>query len=192
MISAIYLIILTITLASLHMIAPDHWVPISILSSRRKYSTGRTSSLSLSIGIIHGVVSVILSLLVAFAGVLLIGNATSRILAAILLIIVAIYMLVNAIKEKESERSIENTSVIVSILPDPAFLPFALLAITFGNTFLALICLIFVVSSGLALMIVVLLVRISIFRKLEKLKPTTVDAIVIAILILTALFIFLS
>lgn len=192
LISQPYIIVLALALASLHMIAPDHWIPFSVLSSKRGYTLGKSLSLSSGIGFAHGALSVLVSLLVAFAGLAFLDPQEIKIGAVALLVAVSIYMVINAIREENGNENIENTSILVSVVPDPAFLPIALVAVAYGNLFLGLLSLVFILASGIALLSVVYIARGSIFRKLEKLKPTTVDYVVVAVLLLTALFVYLS
>lgn len=192
MISELYVIVLALTLASLHMIAPDHWIPFSVLSSKRGYSLRKSLSISSGIGFGHGALSVLVSVLVAFTGLAFLSPEEIRIGAVFLLVAVSIYMVINAVREESGNENIENTSILVSVVPDPAFLPIALLAIVYGDFFLGILSLIFILTSGFALLLVVYVARGSIFRKLEKLKPTTVDYVVVAVLLLTALFVYFS
>ncbi|MEM3852630.1 MAG: hypothetical protein QXP70_06485, partial [Methanomassiliicoccales archaeon] len=96
MLSTYLLIALAIFLAAAHMVAPDHWLPLSMLSSKRKYRNSYSSSLSLLIGLSHGLFSVALSLLVAFAGLVFFGEGAVKIGSAALLVAVATYMIINA------------------------------------------------------------------------------------------------
>lgn len=189
---AIYLFAVTTIIATLHMIAPDHWIPISALASKRHYAAPKTSAISLAIGITHGVTSAILSLLVAYAGMYLFGVTYVKLGSVILLIIISMYMALNGFREKKSDENVENSSLVVSILPDPAFLPIVLLAVGLGEIFVIALSTFFIVLSGIALMLVVILVRISLFRRIERLEPYVFDYIVSAVLLGTAALIFFT
>jgi hypothetical protein len=188
----LYLIFISIILASLHMIAPDHWLPITILASKRKYNSSRTGVISLIIGFSHGAISLALSLLVAYAGIDIFGVRDVKIGSIILLIIVSVYIFINTVKERKISENVENSSLVVSFLPDPAFLPIILLAISEGTLFTGLLGLLFVIVSGFSLFTVVLLVQKSIIKKIENLEPVIVDYVVIIVLLLTAAFIWFA
>ncbi len=187
-----YLIGITFVLAILHMIAPDHWIPISILSAKRKYNNAKSSGYGFFIGIAHGILSAILALAVAFLGLKLVGYGEVKLASIILLIAVCVYIFINAFKEKENKSSIENTSLLVSFIPDPAFLPIVLAATVYGNLFLGVLSIIFIVAGGVSLMLVVMLARMGFLKSMERVEPVMIDYIVILVLLATALFIFLT
>ncbi|MCL4314701.1 MAG: hypothetical protein M1454_03120 [Candidatus Thermoplasmatota archaeon] len=189
---AFYLLMITAVIATLHMIAPDHWIPISALASKRHYAFSRTAATSFSIGTAHGLTSTILSLLVGYLGIYIFGVAYVKLGSVILLVAVSVYIVINSFLERKAKEVVENTSLVVSFLPDPAFLPIILLATGLGNIFVAELSIFFIGLSGIALLTVVLLVRISLFRRIEKLEPYLIDYIVSAVLIGTAAFIFFT
>ncbi|MCL6014505.1 MAG: hypothetical protein M1323_02635 [Candidatus Thermoplasmatota archaeon] len=187
-----YLILISITLAVLHMIAPDHWIPISILSAKRRYTDGKTATYGLFIGITHGILSTILALLVAFLGISIIGYDRIKIGSIVLLVLVCLYILLNIRKEVHETEKIENTSLLVSFIPDPAFLPIVLAATVFGGFFIGMISALFIVSGGISLMIISLFAKKGMLKGLEKIKPTNVDYIIVVVLAFTAFFIYFT
>jgi nickel/cobalt exporter len=78
-----------VTIASLHALAPDHWMPLAALARAQNWSSGRTARVTLACGFAHVTVSVVLGLvglafgirifdrfgaeLESFAGIVLIG-----------------------------------------------------------------------------------------------------------------------
>lgn len=188
----LYLILITLTLATLHMIAPDHWMPISIISAKRKYLSAQTDAYSFSIGFAHGLLSALLALGIAYLGVSLIGYNQVRIGSVILLAAVCVYIFVNVLKERKNSESVENTSLIVSFIPDPAFLPIVLASVIYGNIFVGTLSLLFIFAGGISLMIVTSFARKGMLKALEKVDPVNIDYIVIIVLVITAIFIYFT
>ncbi|MCL4480512.1 MAG: hypothetical protein M1113_03385 [Candidatus Thermoplasmatota archaeon] len=188
----LYLVFITLILAILHMLAPDHWIPLSILSAKRKYSNGRTAYYGFAIGTVHGILSSALALVIAFLGISFLGYGKIKIASIVLLAAVCVYILLNAFKERKAERNVENTSLLVSIIPDPAFLPIILSSAIFGYFFISFISVLFVVAGGLSLLVVTLLAHKGMLKSLEKVRPDNVDYVVVAVLLLTALFIYFT
>ncbi|MFG1502794.1 MAG: hypothetical protein AAE984_05615 [Cuniculiplasma divulgatum] len=187
-----YLILITITLAVLHMIAPDHWIPISIISAKRKYTDSTTATYGLTIGIVHGILSAMIALVVAFLGVSIIGYDRIKIGSVFLLAVVCLYILLNIRKEENKSEKIENTSLLVSFIPDPAFLPIVLAATVYSELFIGIMSLLFIVSGGISLMIIALFAKKRMLKGLEKIKPTNVDYVIVAVLAITAIFIYFT
>ena len=188
----LYLILITLTLATLHMIAPDHWMPISIISAKRKYLSAQTDAYSFSIGFAHGLLSALLALGIAYLGVSLIGYNQVRIGSVILLAAVCVYIFANVLKEKKNSESVENTSLIVSFIPDPAFLPIVLASVIYGGIFVGTLSLLFIFAGGISLMIVTSFARKGMLRALEKVDPVNIDYVVILVLVITAIFIYFT
>lgn len=188
----LYLILITLTLATLHMIAPDHWMPISIISAKRKYLSAQTDAYSFSIGFAHGLLSALLALGIAYLGVRLIGYNQVRIGSVILLAAVCIYIFANVLKEKKNSESVENTSLIVSFIPDPAFLPIVLASVIYGGIFVGTLSLLFIFAGGISLMIVTSFARKGMLKALEKVDPVNIDYVVILVLVITAIFIYFT
>ena len=188
----LYLILITLTLATLHMIAPDHWMPISIISAKRKYLSAQTDAYSFSIGFAHGLLSALLALGIAYLGVSLIGYNQVRIGSVILLAAVCVYIFANVLKEKKNSESVENTSLIVSFIPDPAFLPIVLASVIYGGIFVGTLSLLFIFAGGISLMIVTSFARKGMLKALEKVDPVNIDYVVILVLVITAIFIYFT
>ena len=92
---------LSILIASLHMIAPDHWTPILSYSISKKLKIRKTGFISFSLGLIHGIFSAILSFAIAIIGLYFFPELYLKIFAAALLIFVALYIIMNARHEEK-------------------------------------------------------------------------------------------
>lgn len=181
---------IAILVASLHMIAPDHWLPLTALSIKRGYGNRRILLISAVLGFLHGSTSVILSLAALFIGVAIFGLNALKEISIVILIAVAIYMLIQTVRERRGSESVENTSLLVSILPDPVLLPIIIASYPLGNIVLGAIGISFILASTLALLVVTEGVLIGMARSLSRLKPVTVDYVVIIALVLTAFYIY--
>ncbi|WMT52871.1 hypothetical protein [Ferroplasma acidiphilum] len=184
---------LTILIAGLHMVAPDHWTPILSYSLQKKFRTGKIGTMSFSLGLIHGIFSSILSFGIAILGMYFLPEFYLKIFAVALLVFVALYIILNAMHEKKSEDSrggeIEKSILLVSIIPDPAIVPIILIAVVYGIHFVYITLIIFVLASALALLLVTLLLSKILMKKLATFTPQKIDYLVAIILLLTTLFV---
>jgi len=186
----IVLALVATLLSMLHMIAPDHWIPLTALSLKKSFSSKRVRAIAFLLGFLHGITSTALALLVVFFGVYAFGTKEIRIASVIIIIVVALYILVNSIRESHEKKGFENTSLLVSIFPDPAFLPILLVAASYGYFSVSLISIVFVITSAVFLLLIVMLVNIGLIKGLSKVSPATVDRIVVIALLLTAVYIY--
>ena len=69
------------TVGSLHALAPDHWVPFSVLGRARGWSAGRTIRLTLVCGLGHVTVSAAFGIAALLVGAR-IGQRMDEVLAA--------------------------------------------------------------------------------------------------------------
>jgi hypothetical protein len=67
-----------VTVAALHSLAPDHWMPIAALARAQRWSAARTSRITLACGLGHVTTSVALGLLGVFFGVEVFATFGSR------------------------------------------------------------------------------------------------------------------
>ncbi|MEM0134334.1 MAG: hypothetical protein QXU18_03790, partial [Thermoplasmatales archaeon] len=111
MYSPLVFIAISVVVASLHMIAPDHWLPLTALSIKREYKRKRVLTISAILGFLHGITSVLLSIIALFLGVVFFGIDALKEISIVILIAVAIYMLIQTIRESRGSESIENTSL---------------------------------------------------------------------------------
>jgi len=185
------LFLIATLLSILHMIAPDHWMPLTALSLKKSFSSEKSRAIAFLLGFIHGITSTALALLVVFFGIYAFGTKEIRIASVIIIVVVAAYILINSIKESHEKRGFENTSLLVSVFPDPAFLPILLAASGYGFFSIPLISAVFIISSAVFLLLIVALVNIGLIKGLSRVSPTTVDRIVVIALLLTAVYIYL-
>ncbi len=180
----------------MHMLAPDHWTPILSYSIKNRIDKKRTGLISLSLGLIHGLFSSLLSLAIVFIGIYFFPGYYVKIFSIFLLIFVAIYIIVKSYFENKKNQNkkdgdITKSILLVSIIPDPAIVPFILLAIFYGRYFVYITVVLFIIVSALSLFLVTISLSKIIKSKISKITPRNVDYMVSAILLLTALFIFI-
>lgn len=180
------------TLSVLHMLAPDHWVPITVVSHRRNYTKPRTYLLASGIGLGHGASSAVLSLVIAEIGAFFFPTYYVNLFAIFLLLIVALYIIVHAVKEARAETKVEGVSVLVSVIPDPALVPFILMAQGFGVVYTGVMLGAFTVAAIAAVTLVVFLATKGLSRALSRVRPQHVDYLVALALILVAAFVYFS
>jgi hypothetical protein len=185
-----FLLTVVVTLSALHMLAPDHWVPITVASHRRGFSRTRTYLLAASIGLGHGVSSAILSFAIAIIGALFFPVYYVNLFAVLLLVVVAVYIVVNAIRNVKEGTKVQSVSMLVSVIPDPALVPFILLASGFGTLYSLALLSAFVIAAIVSVTVVVFLASIGLSKALVKIQPQYVDYLVAIALILVAAFIY--
>ncbi len=189
--SVLFLVFVAVLLSMLHMIAPDHWMPLSALALKRSFRPEKVRRIAFLLGLLHGITSTALALLVVFFGIYAFGTREIRVASVAIILLVAAYILVNSFREAHSKTTIENTSLAVSVFPDPAFLPILLASAVYGSFSVSIISVVFVLSSAIFLLIIVILVNMGLVKGLARLHPVTVDRIVVIALLLTALYIYL-
>lgn len=197
---SIFLLILSaaIVLAVLHMVAPDHWIPLTVVSKKFNYSSSKTYETALLIGILHSAASVTLAVVAYFIGELLVKNSLHFLYlsSVILLIIVGIYFIVNGYFEdfEEPESSTLSTKSIltVSIFPDFAFIPIMLAASTLPLIQVSAVIMAFILLTCITVVIMTVGASKGFSRTMEKVPPRYIDYIIGAILFLTATIIILT
>lgn len=190
----IFLIILSaaIVLAVLHMIAPDHWVPLTVVSRKFNYSSAKTYEMALLIGILHSAASVAVAVIAFYTGMLLVRDSLYflYLVSVILLIIVGIYFIVNGYVEKmedpESSTLSSKSILTVSIFPDFAFIPIMLAASVLSLIQVSAIVTSFILLTCITVVIMTLGAAKGFSRAIEKIQPKYIDYIMGGILFLTA------
>ncbi len=174
------------------MIAPDHWVPLTVVSNRLNYRKGKTLSYAALLGMLHAVTSEAIAGVALLIGVLLVREYITymEIASILLLIAVGIYFIVNGYVEEEPESGYAVAS-IKSILAISAFPDFALIPIMLAGSSLSAINIIwilvaFILISTVSLAIMVYASTRGLSKALEKLPPRYIDYIMAGILFLTA------
>lgn len=173
------------------MLAPDHWVPLTVTSHRDELTKSRTYLLASAIGLGHGVSSAVLSLLIAVVGSLLFPAYYVNLFAVALLLVIAAYIVVKATREAQAGTKVGSVSLIVSVIPDPALVPFILVANGFGIAYTYLMLGAFIVAAVASLVLVIVLATMGLSRALSRIRPEYVDYLVALALVLVAGFIYL-
>ena len=187
-----FLLVAVTTLSALHMLAPDHWVPVTVASYRRSYTRSRTLLLASAIGLAHGLSSAVLSVAIAMIGSLFFPAYYVNLLAVLLLVGVAIYIIANAAREARAGLKAESVSMLVSVIPDPALVPFVLIAQGFGGayTYTYAMLVAFVAAAVVSLVLVVHLALMGLSKALSRLREECVDYLVALALIVVAAFVY--
>jgi hypothetical protein len=184
------LLVVVIALSALHMVAPDHWVPLTVTSHRSRHTRSRTVLLASGIGLGHGVSSAILSLAIAAVGSLFFPAYYVDLFSVALLVVIAIYIVVNARMEAKEGTEVGSVSLLVSVIPDPALVPFILVAERFGPGYTYLLLFAFVAAAVASLVLVISLATMGLARALARVSPQYVDYLVALALVLVAAFIY--
>ena len=177
-------------LSALHMLAPDHWIPVTVTAHRNRFTKFRTYLLSSAIGLAHGVSSAALSLVIAQIGSIFFPAYYVNLFAVLLLVAIALYIAVNAARKAKAGKKVESVSVLVSVIPDPALVPFILIAQGFGVAYTFAMMGAFVIAAVVSVTIVVFLATMGLSRVLSRMKTQYVDYAVALALILVAAFVY--
>jgi hypothetical protein len=180
-----------IALSAIHMVAPDHWVPLTVTSQRKRHPRSRTLLLASAIGLGHGVSSALLSLVIAAVGSLFFPAYYVNLFAVALLLVIGFYIIAKARREAGEGTKVGDVSLLVSVIPDPALVPFILVANGFGVTYTYLMLGAFVAAAVASLVLISLLATIGLAKALSKVRPEYVDYLVGLALVLVAGFIYL-
>ena len=180
-----------IALSALHMVAPDHWVPLTVTSHRNQLTRSRTYLLAFTIGLGHGVSSAALSLVIALVGSLFFPAYYVTLFAVVILLVIALYILVKAARESKAGTKVGSVSMVVSVIPDPALVPFILVANGFGAAYTFAVLVGFIVAAVASLVLVTFLATLGLSRALSKIRPQYVDYLVALALVMVAVFIYL-
>ena len=190
----ILLVSTAVIIASLHMFAPDHWLPLTTIAARRKYGPLRSAGIAAILGWVHGALSSLLAFLVLFVGVIELHEVSAYLQTVTygLLFAIAGYFLVAGLREDASKKTGAETSVLaISVLPDPAFVPIVLAAYNLSSLGISLIFFAIILVSGFSLIIVVEFSRRTLGKKLANIKARYYDYAISASLIFVAFFLIL-
>jgi len=179
-----------VALSALHMVAPDHWVPLTVTSYRNRHTKLRTYLLATGIGLGHGASSAALSLVIAAVGALFFPTYYVNLFAVGLLLVIALYITVKAATEAKARDKTGSVSMLVSVIPDPALVPFILVANGFGTTYTYAILGAFILAAVASLVLVIFLATMGLSKALSRIRPQYVDYLVALALALVALFIY--
>ncbi len=182
----------TVLLAALHMLAPDHWLPLMAVSSARKFSARKKYTISSLLGFLHAMTSMVVALAALTTGILLIGHYLTYLYdgGIVLLIVVGIYFILNGYFESSNREEKENVSIWtalgISVFPDLALLPIMITGVQLNVVQLGSILIMFTIVSGVTLPVVVLAASGGFSKVIERIPSRYVDFVMGAILILTA------
>ncbi|MEM0140006.1 MAG: hypothetical protein QXZ44_05285, partial [Ferroplasma sp.] len=184
---------LSILIAALHMVAPDHWTPILAYAARNKIKTRKTGIISFSLGLIHGIFSAVISLLIVIIGITFFPDFYVKILTVGILVAVVIYIVANANLEerKKPDNAINKSILLVSVIPDPAIVPIILIAVIYGMHFVYFTISLFIVTSAVMLLITTIFLSKFMLKRIATFTPKKIDYLVAIVLIATMFFVFL-
>lgn len=174
------------------MIAPDHWVPLTVVSNRLNYSRRRTYSSAAVIGALHAGTSEALAGIALLAGVFLARSYLKylELASVVLLVAVGIYFIVNGYTEEpgEKEGSLSSISSILAIsaFPDFALIPIMLAGSSLPASDIGIMLLSFVLISALSLTLMAYGTVRGFSRAIEKVPPRYIDYVMGLILFATA------
>jgi hypothetical protein len=188
-----------IVLGSLHMIAPDHWVPLTVVSNRLNYRKGKIFGTAAMLGALHALTSEAIAGVALLIGVFLVRQYITYLEAAsvILLVAVGVYFILNGYTEDEPESGYATSSVksilAISAFPDFALIPIVLAASSLSPLNVAWLLLAFIIISAASLTIMVYVSTVGLSRALENIRPRYIDYIMGIILFITAgIIVFLT
>ncbi|MCL5954786.1 MAG: hypothetical protein M1507_01545 [Candidatus Thermoplasmatota archaeon] len=188
----VLLLLVALSVSSLHMIAPDHWLPLTVISSAKAYSSTKKYGVAAGLGFAHAATSIVVAMAIFYAGLVLIHSYVSYLLLAgeVLLVIIGLYFIINGYRESHEETSFSETSAIsVSAFPDLALLPIVISAATLSNLQIGTILLVFFLASGVALTAMVFIAGKGLGKAISKVPPKYMDYLIGGVLIATAVFI---
>lgn len=139
----------------------------------------------------HGISSAALSVAIAEIGSFFFPAYYVNLIAVILLVTVAIYIVFSATVHARAGTKAESVSMLVSIIPDPALVPFILIAQGFGVFYTIALMSAFVVAAFASVTIVVFFAMTGLSTALTKIKAQYVDYLVALALALVAAFVYL-
>lgn len=181
-----------IALGGLHMIAPDHWVPLMIVSRKLNYSQYRTYLNAAALGGLHAITSEAIAGIALVIGLVLVRNFLNYLewASILLLLAVGIYFIVNGYAEKSSEDGYASSSVksiiAISAFPDFALIPVMLAGSPLPILDIAAMLVVFILISAVSLTIMVMAAAKGFSKALEQLPPRYIDYIMGLVLFLTS------
>ncbi len=188
----ILLLLVALSVSSLHMIAPDHWLPLTVISTAKSYSPTKKYGVAAALGFTHAGTSIVVAVAIFYAGLVLIHSYFSYLLLSgeVLLVIVGLYFIINGYRESGGETSISETSALsVSALPDLALLPIVISGATLSSMQIGTILLVFFLSSGIALTAMVFIAGKGLGKAISMVPPKYMDYLIGGVLIATAVLI---
>jgi len=178
--------------ATFYMIAPDHWLPITIISNKYGFSSAKKYSIASSIAAIHGALSSAIAVAVLYVGLFFLKKFVQDITFAglLLLIIIGVYFVVNGYIERNRSSIAGHASLAVSVLPDFAIIPLLLTGSTLSSQQIGVIVAVFILVGVATLLAVVAAASLIADFALKKVNPAYFDYLVGFLLFFTAVFVY--
>ena len=174
------------------MIAPDHWVPLTVVSKKLNYSGKKIYTSAAMLGMLHALTSEAIAGLSLLIGMFLVKSYIRymEIASVLLLIVVGISFIVNGYTEEEPESGYSVASIksilAVSAFPDFALIPIMLACSALDAVSILWILVAFITISSISLTIMVYGSSKGLSKTLEKVQPGYIDYIMGLILFVTA------
>lgn len=174
------------------MLAPDHWVPLMIVSNKLNYSDGKTYANAAGLGALHALTSEAIAGVALIVGILLTKSFLHYLLlsSVILLVIVGVYFIVNGYREEDPGASYSSSSIrsiiSVSAFPDFALVPIMLAGSSLNVLSISAVLIAFILISSLSLLFMVYGAARGFSKALERVPPRYIDYVMGVILFVTA------
>lgn len=174
------------------MVAPDHWVPLMVVSSRMNYSPGKTYLNAAALGALHAITSEALAAMALVVGVFLVKSFLHyvELASVILLVAVGVYFIINGYTEDNPEGEYPSSSIrsiiAISAFPDFALIPIMLAGSSLPATYIAAVMLVFILISALSLALVAVAAAGGASKALQKIPPRYIDYIMGIVLFITS------
>ncbi len=191
----IVLISTVVLVAFFHMIAPDHWIPLLIISKTRKYTAKTKYVTAVLLGLGHSGSSVLVAIAVLFVGIEILKSSIHILtdISILLMFVIAAYFIINGLREanESSDDIMAKSALAVSAFPDLAFLPIFIAAFGTGTDHLTYIVLVFIAVTTVTLTAVVWVTsNIPGTDKLKQIPGRYTDYLIGLILIVTGIIIY--
>lgn len=187
------LLLVALVISAVHMVAPDHWLPLTVIATARSYSSSRRYGIAAVIGVTHAGTSIVVGSVFLLAGYVLIHSYFKYLvlLGEVLLVAIGLYFIINGYREKEDQNATisETSALSVGAFPDLSLIPIVISAASLNLSQISIIFVIFTVSSCISLIAMVYIAEKSIGKALSKVPPKYMDYIIGGVLIATAAFI---
>ncbi len=190
----LFLAAVAFAIASVHMVAPDHWVPLLSVSVKHGYNKAKKYGIAALLGATHALTSGILALIALVIGGSLLGLSELDLVLAstALLTVVGIYFVVNGIRESSEVKTYVTRSVLaVSIIPDFALVPIILSGINLPLAELWAVFLSFLLASTASLTVMIILSSGTLGKRISEMSSSGMDYTIGGLLFMTALVVYL-
>lgn len=163
-ISEIGILAIAFGIGVVHMLAPDHWVPLTIYCHSKNFSVRRSASIAAAGGIAHVLGSLVAAAVAVIVGFALVGNLASyaSYVTGGSFVLIGVWMFYSGLKtENESvpqkAESVRSTKWLVfatASSPELTVLPVYLAATSYGFSGIALSLVVFAVASVASVVVV--------------------------------------